>query len=94
MRSGIIPAVLLAAVAVSGLSAQGFGISQSSQTSRLSSPAKTGKINPNTVLGSPLRLRDFFPFFHNNYNQHNVGQTVIPNPNSADYLKPFGYKGR
>ncbi len=70
----------------------GFGSSNGGRTTRLSSPAVTGQISPNTHVSSTFRLRDLFPNLNPFSNRNPVGRSSVPNPGSNDYLKNFGYK--
>lgn len=45
-----------------------------------------------TFLSSPFRLRNMFPSLNLFSSRNTVGTADIPNMNSTEYLKLFGYK--
>jgi hypothetical protein len=96
MRTSIgLVALLVGLAIVSECPAQlfGFGNSRSQQKTRLSAANQTGFIGPTSYLGSPFRLRDLFPSLRSTFSNRNpVGRSTIPDPNSPEYLKAFGFK--
>lgn len=72
--------------------AQGFGTNNSSVVNRMSGANRTGNIGPNAHISSPFRLQNLFPSLNPFANRNPVGRSNIPNPNSEDYMKMFGYK--
>jgi hypothetical protein len=96
MRITIGLAALVVGLALAGpASAQqrtGFGFSQTSNVSRLSTPQSRGYISPANFLGSGFRLRDIFGDWGNISNRHYIGTSTIPRPDSPEYLKAFGFR--
>jgi hypothetical protein len=89
MRQGVW--LLVAGV---GLAAAGQGHAQFGMTSSNTSQFRgvTRTIGSNSYVGSPFRLRDLFPSLTPVRNRGTVGSSSIPDPNSPEYLKLFGYK--
>lgn len=97
MRASIWVIGLLTILAVTGRSdAQlfaGFGTNNTPNVNRLSGGHRTGYVNPSAHLGSPFRFRNLFPNFGTIFSNRNpIGRSDIPDPNSPEYLKAFGYK--
>jgi hypothetical protein len=84
---------------VVGLTAAGQGHSQllgfgtnSARTSQFSGGNRTNTISPSAHVSSPFRLGDLFPSFNPFSTRNPIGRSNIPDPNSPEYLKLFGYK--
>ncbi|MFO0841308.1 MAG: hypothetical protein U0797_02770 [Gemmataceae bacterium] len=77
-------------VAAVGMAAAGNGYAEP-HSSRQPFGGST-RTSPTTYVSSPFRLGNLFPSLNPFSNRTNVGRSTIPNPNSPDYLKAFGYK--
>lgn len=86
-------AVSLCMVGTSQAQLLGFGSNNSSVVNRQSPPNKTGFIHPSNQISSPFRLRDLFPSLSGSIrNRTAIGRSNIPDPNTPEYFKAFGFK--
>lgn len=85
-------ALLMGMIAVQDCQAQLLGSTGTGAT-RTGTANMRGTVAPSTMLGSGFRLRDLFPSFRGSVTNRNpVGYSVIPDPNTPEYFKAFGYK--
>lgn len=91
MRHGV---WILAAVV--GLTAAGPGNAQflgfGSNSSSATQGNRANTISPSAHVSSSFRLGDLFPSLSTFTTRNPIGRSNIPNTNSPEYLKLFGYK--